>query len=127
MELVASSESHIHAGERFGSYSIALENRVIDLVATSSLHEFDAKVRYVPIIMPPERTEAYPARSRLEKSKRIVDVCPQLNFHIFRDRSDDALKMEWLRGLESVADGLGRLGASQEMIEEWNEILNALK
>jgi hypothetical protein len=92
--------------------------------AASSLVTIDAKLRYVPIVMPEGMRERYPARSKLRKKQRIYDCAPQLNYEVFVSGSfEDQLK-EYLRGIALSAPHLAGLGATPEQIEDFKRIMD---
>jgi hypothetical protein len=91
--------------------------------ARSSLANLDARLRYIPIVMPKGMRERYPARSKLRKKQRIYDCAPQLNYEVFVDGSfEDQLK-EYIRGIALSAPYLKGLDATPEQIEDFKRIL----
>jgi hypothetical protein len=92
--------------------------------AASSLERLDAKLRYVPIVMPEDMRQRYPERSKLRKKQRIYDCAPQLNYEVFVEGSfEDQLK-EYLRGIALSAPHLKGLGATPEQIADFNRIMD---
>lgn len=126
MELFYSTESHISVAEGITSTKRSLGARLDGIVANSILSDLDVRIRYIPIVMPPERAHAYPARSRVERANRIYNACPQLDYQVFLDGSDEDMKREWISGLDSVAGGLKKLGVSKEHIDTWTDALATL-
>jgi len=91
--------------------------------AASSLATLDAKLRYVPIVMPKGMRERYPERSKLRKKQRIYDCSPQLNYEVFVEGSfEDQLK-EYLRGIALSTPHLKGLGATPEQIADFEKIM----
>ncbi|MEX2297153.1 MAG: hypothetical protein WD715_07065 [Dongiaceae bacterium] len=91
--------------------------------ANSSLATVDGELRYVPIIMPPDMRENYPARSKPRRKQRIYDCAPQLDYEVFVEgKLEDQLR-EYLRGIALSAPHLASLGASKEAIAEFEAIL----
>jgi hypothetical protein len=91
--------------------------------AKSSLATLEAKLRYIPIVMPKGMRERYPERSELLKKRRIYDCSPQLNHEVFVEGSfEDQLK-EYLRGIALSAPHLKGLGATPEQIADFKRIL----
>jgi hypothetical protein len=91
--------------------------------AASSLAKLDAKLRYVPIVMPEGMRERYPARSKLRKKERLFDCAPQLNYEVFVEGSFEDQLREYLRGIAPSSPYLVALGASPEQIAEFEAIL----
>jgi len=91
--------------------------------AGSSLATLDAKLRYVPIIMPKGMRERYPARSKLRKKERAYDCSPQLSYEVFVDGSFEDQLREYIRGIAESAPHLAGLGATPEQIEDFNNIM----
>lgn len=92
--------------------------------AKSSLATLDAKLRYVPIVMPDGLRQRYPERSKLRKKQKIYDCAPQLDYEVFVSGSfADQLK-EYLRGIALSAPHLKGLGATPQQIEDFNRILD---
>jgi hypothetical protein len=90
---------------------------------TSTLAELECELRYVPIIMPEDSRERYPARSKLRKKQRVYDCCPQLNYDVFVQGTFESQLQEYLRGIALSAPHLAGLGASRTQIEEFEKIL----
>jgi hypothetical protein len=91
----------------------------------SSLSTLDCKLRYVPIIMPEELRERYPARSTLRKKERIYDCAPQLDYETFVSGSFKDQLQEYLCGIAESAPHLAGLGATPQQINEFREILTS--
>jgi hypothetical protein len=92
----------------------------------SSFTNIEAKLRYVPILMPEGMRERYPARSKLRKKQMIYDCAPQLNYDIFVSGTFEQQVREYMRGIESSAPHLAGLGASPQQIEEFKQLMSAL-
>lgn len=90
----------------------------------SILAELPIKLRYVPIIMPKDARERYPARSKVRKKENLYDCAPQLDYEVFVHGAFADQVKEYLRGVALSAPHLAKLGASQQQIEEFKKILN---
>ncbi|WP_138918440.1 hypothetical protein [Nitrospirillum viridazoti] len=93
--------------------------------AASCLAQIDAKLRYVPIVMPEAMRQRYPARSKLKKKERLYDCAPQLAYEVFITGSFEDQIREYLRGIAESAPHLAELGASPEQIAEFEAILES--
>ncbi|WP_145612127.1 hypothetical protein [Nitrospirillum amazonense] len=93
--------------------------------ATSSLASVDAKIRYVPTVMPEGMRLRYPARSKLKKKERLYDCAPQLNYEVFVTGNFEDQLREYLRGIAESAPHLAELGTSPEQIAEFEAILDS--
>lgn len=95
--------------------------------AASSLAELVIELRYVPIVMPPGMRERYPARSKLRLKERLYDCSPQLDYETFVTGSERSQLEEYLDGIASSAPHLMRLGASDQHLTIFHEILQTMK
>jgi hypothetical protein len=91
--------------------------------AASSLATLDAKLRYVPIVMPEPMRQRYPARSQLRKKERIYDCAPQLNYEVFVEGSFEDQLREYIHGIADSAPYLAGLDATLGQIADFNEIV----
>jgi hypothetical protein len=92
--------------------------------ANSSLAGLDGKLRYVPIIMPVDMRERYPARSKLQKKERVYDCAPQLDYDVFVTGSFEEQLREYLRGIALSAPHLAGLGATKAQIDDFKKIMS---
>ena len=123
MEFWASAEVDIKADADLEETRRAVEPFLNDAFKASSLNAIKVKLRYVPIVMPKDALENYPERSKLSKKEQIYDCAPHLNYDVFvTGKFNDQIK-EYLRGIALSAPYLSDLGASQEQIKEFKEIL----
>ncbi|MDI1227649.1 MAG: hypothetical protein PSY14_08195 [bacterium] len=91
----------------------------------SNLVNLEATLLYVPIVMPDERRERYPARSKLRKKEKAYDCSPQLNYEVFINGTFEDQLREYLHGIASSAPHLAGLGASKKQIAEFQEIIDS--
>src|SRR5262245_29947783 len=91
--------------------------------AASSLASFESTLRYVPIIMPKDMHERYPARSKLRKEEKLYDCAPQLNYEVFVEGKFEDQLREYVRGIAEAAPHLAGLGATSEQIEDFMKIM----
>lgn len=99
--------------------------RVLKLrLSSGALGDSSIKLRYIPIIMPEASLSSYPARSKVRKKENLYDCAPQLNFEIFLHGSFNEQLREYLRGLDEAIIGLERLGATPEVISEFEALLD---
>ena len=89
----------------------------------SSLSKLDCEIRYVPIVMPEEYHDRYPARSKLRKKQKLYDCAPILDYEVFVNGTLEDQLREYLRGIAESAPYLADLGASPEQIQEFEDIL----
>jgi hypothetical protein len=88
----------------------AVEDLINERLQSGELSDVDLKVRYVPIIMPPDRAADYPARSKVSTQQRLLDCAPQLNFDAFSGPSVETSAEEYLQGLIACIPLLETLG-----------------
>jgi hypothetical protein len=119
-----SSESYRPAGAGLTRARRSVEEYLNREIARSSLATLDAKLHYIPIVMPSDMLAKYPERSELHKEDRIYDCAPQLNYEVFVSGSfEDQLK-EYLRGIALSAPHLAGLGATPEQIADFKRIMD---
>lgn len=94
------------------------------LFEQSGLANFECKLRYVPIIMPPDAMERYPARSRVRRRERICDCAPQLDFEPFVSGNFAGQLTEYVAGIRTSVPDLAKLGATKEQMAEFEQILS---
>jgi len=123
LEFWASSEAHRPAGLKSEKVRRNVEPFLNKAFAASSLATLKCKLRYVPIIMPAEARERYPARSKLRRKERIYDCAPQLDFQVFVDGTFEDQLREYLKGISESGPHLAELGASAQQIEDFNRII----
>ena len=115
-------DSHAHVGVAISGYLV--EQYLKMAIAKSGLTELDVKLRYVPIIMPKDSLDLYPARSELREKEKLYDCAPQLSFEIFVSGKLDEQLKEYLLGLAEATPYLAKLGASINQVNEFGDILN---
>ncbi|WP_316354520.1 hypothetical protein [Devosia sp.] len=124
MRFWASSETDRLAAPASELCRRALEPVLNTLLEQSGLANFDCKLRYVPIIMPPDTAERYPARSRVRKRERICDCAPQLDFDLFVSGNFAGQLTEYVAGIRTSVPDLAKLGATKEQMAEFEQILS---
>jgi hypothetical protein len=125
LEFWASSEVYRPAGPASEAARRSIEPFLNAAFASSSLSTLDCKLRYVPIVMPDELRERYPARSKIRKKERIYDCAPQLDYEVFVSGTFEAQLREYVRGIAESAHQLASLGATPEQIEDFERIMAA--
>ena len=89
-----------------------------------ALGDSSIKLRYIPVIMPKESLASYPARSKVRKRENLYDCAPQLNYDIFLHGTFNDQLREYLRGLDEATLGLKKLGATPEVVAEFETLLD---
>lgn len=123
MQYWSSSESTQLAAEKLSEVWGAVDIALTEALARSSLADFDAKIRYIPIIMDERFRARYPARSRLERKNRIYNCCPQLDHDAFVAAAPAERALIYLEGLRECGAGLAKLGATPAQVAEFDAIL----
>ena len=75
--------------------------------------------------MRPDWAARYPARSRLERKKRIYNCCPQLEFEPFQLKKQQVAATVYIEGLRECGPALIKLGATAEQAGEFELALDA--
>ena len=124
MNFQSSSEAFKDAYEGLRRSRIAVEAYLHKALARShKLSDLPITVRYVPIAMPDMLLPRYPARSKLHKKERLYDCAPQLNYRVFVSGAFEEQLQEYLRGLGEAAPHLKDLGASDDQVKEFQNVL----
>ncbi|CAA2142197.1 hypothetical protein HYPP_03225 [Hyphomicrobium sp. ghe19] len=104
---------------------IAVESYLHRALARSdTLSKLPITVRYVPIAMPDMLLPRYPARSKLRKKERLYDCAPQLNYRVFVSGTFEEQLREYLRGLADAVPHLKDLGANDDQVKEFENVLH---
>jgi hypothetical protein len=119
----ASSEVHEPAYAGLARARKCVEPYLNAKLAVSSLAALDCKLRYVPIVMPTEMRDRYPARSRLRRKERVYDCAPQLDYDTFVTGTFKEQLTEYIAGIAPSAPHLAKLGATKDQIAEFEKIL----
>jgi hypothetical protein len=119
----ASTEAHEPAYEAVRMCRLSVEPFLNTAFAASGLASVEAKLRYIPIVMPAGMRERYPARSRLRRKERIYDCAPQLDYEVFVSGSLEQQLKAYIDGIASSAPHLSEFGATNEQIAEFKNIL----
>jgi hypothetical protein len=93
------------------------------MFSDSNLNTLGVKLRYVPIIMPDDLRQRYPARSKLRLKERVYVCAPQLNFEVFVNGTFEDRLREYVRGIATSAPHLAGLGATPAQLEEFDRIM----
>ncbi|TVQ85783.1 MAG: hypothetical protein EA357_00100 [Micavibrio sp.] len=124
MIFCASSEVYRPVGKASETVRLCVEPFLNTAFSESSLATLEGKLRYVPIIMPDEARERYPARSRFRKKEKVYDCAPQLDYDVFLNGSFEEQLREYIGGIAPSAPHLAKLGASKEQIADFENIMN---
>jgi len=125
MEYSSSAEVDLAAYRAFNR-ACRLVDPILDAkFAEASLSTFNAKLRYVPIVMPEAARVDYPDRSKLLKKQRIYDCAPQLNYEVFISGTLEDQLGEYLRGIAESSPYLVELGATPKQVEEFECIMGS--
>lgn len=96
------------------------------IASDSALGKLDATVHFCPIVMNEEFREFYPARSRLSKKDRTYHCSPQLNHEFFLSSDTNLALRHCVEALFESVDPLVKLGATDEQVQEFRGVLDAL-
>lgn len=91
---------------------------------SNKLSDLPITVRYVPIAMPDMLLPRYPARSKLRKKEALYDCAPQLDYSVFVSGTFEEQLREYLRGLAETVPHLRDLGATDDQVREFENILH---
>lgn len=119
----ASSESYRPAGTVSNEIRRFVEPYLNNAFTQSSLASLEGKLRYVPIIMPKDMHDKYTERSKLRKKQKIYDCAPQLDYDTFVTGTFEEQLKEYIRGIALSAPHLAGLGATEEQIKDFEQIM----
>lgn len=125
MQYISRAEVDGEVGDFLRTIRDISETAFLPILADYSVWELDCKIRYVPIIMRPDWAARYPARSRLERKKRIYNCCPQLEFEPFQLKKQQVAATVYIEGLRECGPALIKLGATAEQAGEFELALDA--
>ena len=104
-----SAETDEKVGERLRLMGLATERLIEERLASGELEDIDVLVGYVPIIMPPEWAQDYPARTKVSHKHRVLDCAPQLDYEKFSGDSVEVAAKEYVGGIILCLPLLSRL------------------
>jgi hypothetical protein len=123
VEFWASSETFEPAGEASEAVRRRIEPLLQDRLTNSRFAAVQLLLRYVPIIMPTEMLDRYPARSKARIKQRILDCAPQLHSETFVSGSIVEQVDAYLSGIRTASPLLTKFGVSPAAIEEFGQLL----
>ena len=85
-------------------------------LAAGVLGRLDLELCYVPILMPEELVDAYPARSRIDRAKRIISCSPRLDADKWATASVEGRIALYAQGLRECAPLVQKVGATDAEI-----------
>jgi len=92
-----------------------------EAIGGSTLAGFDATIRYIPSILPPQ--EATVSRHLLQPDERAFDCEPSVDYELFLAGTFAERLNAFASGLAPAADALGRLGATPEQVADCRRML----
>lgn len=110
MEYGYSSETEKEVLERVLLVGRTAAELITMRLGAGELANIDVKIGYVPIIMSPELTPRYPARTKVSHKRRALECAPQLDYEIFLRQSLETVAKEYVRGIIDCLPLLSRLG-----------------
>jgi hypothetical protein len=119
----ASAEVFQPAYDMLRRCRVSIEERLNKDLAKSSLLNLNVQIRYVPIVMPSDMIARYPARTNVQKSKRLLDCAPQLDYDAFIDTDFPRALHEYIQGIIRESHHLSELGLSTSQIIEFVRIV----
>ena len=116
MKFSASIETHRDfGGDAFDIMRVALAF-FPDRLARGVLGRLDVELCYVPILMPEELMCGYPARSGIDRTRRVIHGSPQLDADGWAAASVEGRIAIYARGLRKCAPLLREMGATDTEI-----------
>lgn len=104
-----------------------IEKKIAEGQKGTSLEDLDAEVSFCPILMPEERRQYYPARSRLDRKNRVFYCSPQLDYDVFLSGDLKGQLNNCIEELLEAAEPLRKLGASEQQIQDYVEMLESMR
>ncbi len=123
LQFWASSETDLAASKAEDRCRKLVEPYLNERFDACGLVSLDVKLRYIPIIMRPDRALNYPSRSKARISQRVYDCSPQLDFLPFVFGTPEEQLQEYLRGIEASGAHLKKFGATIDQVETFAQIM----
>ena len=127
VEFWASSEVYQPAYGMLSRVRREVEARLNVELNRSNLSARAIKFRYVPVVMPDDMKDRYPARSRPLPAQGIYDCAPQLDYDTFVNGAYDRCVDEYLRGVLSCASSLTAVGMTDIEIELFEALVGRVR
>lgn len=104
-----------------------MEHLISSRISESSLLNLDTEFCYIPILMPNDMLDRYPARSSYSRKEDVIYCCPQLDYDRYKS-GDGAVRREVVyEGLGEARKLMKRANFSDAQIEEFLAIVEAAK
>ena len=82
---------------------------------------------FCPILMPEERRQYFPARSKLARKNRVIYCSPQLDDDVFLSDDLKGQLHNCIDELLKAAGPLEKLGASEEQVRAYTALLEDMR
>ncbi len=79
---------------------------------------------YIAIVFDEESIEFYPPRSRFSRKDFAFNHSPQLDFEIFRHGTKREAKAEYIRGIHTAKDLMGKTDLTKAQLEKFDEVFS---
>lgn len=127
MEFFISSETSIEVSDIVLELNSVAREKVQNICDKSPVKDLKFKIKYVPIIMPPEISHRYPERSKLNAKRKIIDCSPQLDFSIFSRGIWNNIVEHYFQALDVCMGNLSSIGLNRQQIDEVKNVFNLAK
>ena len=125
MKFAASMETH----RDFGRLPFDLLRTALDFfparLAEGVLGRLDLELCYVPILVPKELAGGYPARSRIDRAKRVMFCSPQLDADEWLAASVGGRITAYAQGLRECAPLMRDMGATDAEVRAMLDEMDA--
>jgi hypothetical protein len=123
VEFWASSEGYQSASDAIEKVRRSIEPILQQILDKSRFSDERLLIRYVPIVMPFDLLDRYPARSKPRIKQRILDCAPQLNYDVFNNGSFTEQVEVYLDGIRTASYLLQKFGFSAADVTDFEMLL----
>jgi hypothetical protein len=126
VEFWASSETYEPADHASEAVRRVIEPLLNHRLTNSRFANVQLLLRYVPVIMPTEILDRYPARSRARIKQRVLECAPQLRYETFVSGSFNDQVDAYLNGIRTASSSMKKFGISPAEIGDFEQLLAAI-
>jgi len=123
VEFWASSEIYRPADQASEAVRHVIEPLLNHQLKNSRFAAVELLLRYIPVMMPTEMLDRYPACSKARIKQRVLDCAPQLHYETFVSGKFDEQVDAYVSGIRTTSSLMTKFGVSPAEIEEFEHLL----
>ena len=125
MKFWASMEVFLPADAAAASVYRAVLHYITAAIDKSILRDLPGEIAFIPVIMPVEMHKRYKEIIRYRRKDNSIELRPQLDYLLFVGGDRMHQLVNYVAGIERAIPLMPKLGASQEQVEAFREILHS--